>query len=435
MNRVSIEIIFILLLTVLNGLFAMSEFALLSARKIRLRQSAEQGNTSARQVLALLENPNNFLSTVQVGVTLVGVLSGAFGGTTVAEQIAVWLSRYPAVAPYAKTIGIAIVVLAITYLSLVIGELVPKRIALTKPEKIAAAVASPMLSLSKAARPVVTVLSVSTDAVLRLMRVRKSHEPEVTEDDIRGLIREGTKTGVFEHSEQQIVERVFRFGDRNVGAIMTPRADITWLDIRESNSALRLKITGTPYSRFPVGDGDLDHLLGILYAKDFLAAQRGDIRNLLKQPLFVPERTPALKVLEQFRQNVVHMAIVIDENGTGQGLICATDVLEALVGELPDEIPYEPRAVQRADGSWLVDGALAIEDLKEILRVSELPGEQTGRFQTAAEFTLNHFGKIPSEGERFTWQGHRFEIIDMDGNKIDKLLVTTGPAAGAPLAA
>lgn len=246
MSRISFEIIFILLLTALNGIFAMSEVALLSARKVRLQRSAEQGNPSARRALALLENPNNFLSTVQVGVTLVGVLSGAFGGATVAEQIAAWLSRYPAVAPYAETIGIAIVVLAITYLSLVIGELVPKRLALTKPERIAAAMAAPMLSLSKIAKPVVTVLSISTDAILSLLRVRKSNEPEVTQDDVRGLIRQGVKSGVFEHAEQQIVERVFRFADRRVGAIMTPRADITWLDISESYAALRSTITGSP---------------------------------------------------------------------------------------------------------------------------------------------------------------------------------------------
>jgi putative hemolysin len=266
-----LEIAIIIVLVLINGVFAMSEVALLSARRVRLQHLAEHGNARARRALQLIEKPNHFLSTVQVGVTLVGVLAGAFGGATIAEAMAQHLSRYAWLAPYGETIGIAVVVLLITYLSLVLGELVPKRLALHSPERIAAAVAGPMSLLSRIGAPLVAILSFSTETLLKIFRLRASTEPPVTMDDVRGLIRMGTQTGVFEPGEQQIVERVFQFADRQVSAIMTPRGNIAWLDLNDQDSDLRANIVSSRHARFPVYDGDLDHVIGTLEAKEFLA--------------------------------------------------------------------------------------------------------------------------------------------------------------------
>jgi putative hemolysin len=355
----------IVVLTIINGVFAMSEVTLLSVRRSWLQRLAEHGDGRARRTLVLLEDPNNFLSTVQIWVTLVGVLSGAFGGATIADNIAGYRSRYSVIAPYAGTIAISIVVLAITYLSLVIGELLPKRIALHNPEKIARMVAGLMSGMSRIGAPVLTMLSISMNAVLAFFGLRKSSDQAVTEEDVRGLLRQGAQAGIFEPGEYQIVERVFQFADRRVSAIMTPRGDVVWLDVKDSYSELRTKITASVKSRFPVCDGDLDSVIGILHAKDFLAApENADIRSLSKHPVVVPQTMPALKVLEQFRQTTVHIALAVDEHGSVRGLVSATDILEALVGELPDEIPHEHSVVQRSDGSWLVVGTVPIEDLK-----------------------------------------------------------------------
>jgi putative hemolysin len=414
-------------LALINGIFAMSEVALLSSRKVRLQHLAEHGNARARRALHLIEKPNNFLATVQVGVTLVGVLAGAFGGATIAETITQHLSRYARLAPYSETIGISVIVLLITYLSLVLGELVPKRLALHSPEQIAAAVAGPMSLLSRVGAPLVAILSFSTDALLKVFRLRDPTESAVTVDDVRGLIRMGTQTGVFEPGEQRIVERVFQFADRRVSAIMTPRGNIAWLDLNDQHSELRANIVGSRHSRLPVCDGDLDHVVGILEAREFLAECRTiDIRPLLKPPILVPETTPALKTLEQFRQTTVHIALVIDEYGGVVGLVSEKDILEALVGDLPDKMPGEERIRRRADGSFLVDGGLPVEDLKTLLHVNELPGHGSGRFQTVAGFVIDNLRKIPSEADRFEWQGNRFEVVDMDGNRIDKVLVVPG---------
>lgn len=436
MTTIPFEIAIIVVLTIINGVFSMSEVALLSVRTSRLQRLAERGDGRARRALVLLEDPNNFLSTVQIGVTLVGVLSGAFGGATIADNVAGYLSRYSLIAPYAGTVAISIVVLAITYLSLVIGELVPKRIALHNPEKIARMVAGLMSGMSRIGAPVVTVLSISTNAVLAFFGLRKSSDQAVTEEDVRGLLHQGAQAGIFEPGEYQIVERVFQFADRRVSAMMTPRGDIVWLDSKDSYSELRTKITASLKSRFPVCDGDLDNVIGILHAKDFLAApENADVRSLSKHPVVVPQTMPALKVLEQFRQTTVHIALAVDEHGSVRGLVSATDILEALVGELPDEIPHEHSIVQRSDGSWLVDGTVPIEDLKGLLRVAELPGEGTGKFQTVAGFIMDRLGKVPATGEQFVWEENRFEVVDMDGRRVDKVLVVPHRTGSIPVIA
>lgn len=424
MSHVSYEFIIIVLLVIINGIFAMSEAALLSARRVRLQHRAERGDAKARSAIELLQDPNNFLSSVQIGVTLVGVLSGAFGGATIAEQIANSLQKYPSLSRYAESLGIAVVVLVITYLSLVIGELVPKRLALHSPERIAGSVAKPMILVSRICAPMVALLSVSTNALLWLLRVRESNSPAVTEDDVRGLVRMGAQTGVFEQDEQHLVERVFRFADRKVTAIMTHRANIDWLNLSDPPALLREEIKRSPHSRLPACDGDLDHTVGILVARDYWAAENGaNLRELLKPPVFVPEGMPALRVLEQFRNSSVHVALVVDEYGGMQGMVSATDILEALVGDLPGDQPAEQAIVQRADGSWLIAGSLPIEDLKELLKLDTVPDEGTGRFQTAAGFVINHLRRIPRPSDGFEFAGVHIEVVDMDGNRVDTLLV------------
>src|SRR5215471_3147861 len=424
MSRVIPEIIIILLLTIVNGLFAMSEVALLAARKARLQQQASHGNARAARALALQQNPNNFLSTVQIGITLVGVLSGAFGGATIAEEIAGYLSRYPVLAPYGEVIGISIVVIGVTYLLLILGELVPKRLALHSPEGVAAAVATPMSLVARIGSPLVSVLSASTDAVLALFGLKEAGEPAVTEEDVRGLLRQGIQSGVFEPMEQQIVERVFQFSDRRVSTLMTPRTDVVWLDVNEDYSKWRHRVARSPHSGLLLCDGNIDCVLGIILAKDLLGAPEGmDVRTLLKQPVVIPPQTTALKVLEQLQQAKVHMAVVIDEYGKLEGLLTSTDLLTGLVGELPEGSPDQLRIVRRSDGSWLIDGGLPVRQLKELLKLNELPREETGAFQTIAGFVIDNLRKIPSEGDHFVCRDYRFEIVDMDGRRIDKVLV------------
>lgn len=426
MADVSIELVIIVLLVLINGIFAMSEVALLSARKTRLQHLANRGNQKARRALALLDDPNNFLSTVQIGVTIVGVLSGAFAGATLAEQIASSLRRYPSLAQHAEWIGISIVVIGITYLSLILGELVPKRIALHNPERIATFVARPMSFVSRFAAPIVAVLSASTNAVLWIFRLKPTNEPSVTQDDVRAMIRLGTQVGVIETDEQQIVERVFRVGDRKVSALMTHRINIDWLDVNDPPQVLHEEVRRSRYLFLPVCDGDLDRTLGIVSAKDYLAAAPdADIRSLLKPAIFVPEGLPALKLLERFRNAPVPIALVIDEYGGVNGLVNPIDVLEALVGDLPGENPPPPSVVQRQDGSWLADGSLPLEDFKELIGADSLPKQDVGGFQTLAGFLIYHLGRIPKPADSFEFDGVHIEVVDMDGNRIDKLLVVS----------
>jgi putative hemolysin len=437
MSAITYEILVIIVLVFVNGIFAMSEVALLSARKARLQHAAASGNRRAQAALDLLQDPNNFLSTVQIGVTLVGVFSGAFGGITIAEQIAEYLQRNPAVAPYGERIGLTVVVLAITYLSLVVGELVPKRIALNRPERIASGLAKPMALLSRLATPLVYVLGFSTNAVLALFRVRPSKEPAVTEEEVKVLLRQATQIGVFEPTEQLMVERVFRLADRNVSAVMTLRRDIVWLEINDPWQENQRKIQAASHSRFPVCDGDLDRVLGVLHSKDLLAfgwqANGPSLRDLLKKPLFVSEQLTALRVLERFRGSAVHLALVVDEYGGVQGLVTANDMLEAIAGELTAEGPSERPIVQREGGSWLLDGTLPIEDVRDLLKLEALPGEEKGAYRTLAGFVIDRLKKIPSVSDQFVWHGVRFEVVDMDGNRVDKVLVVpaTENAPGA----
>ncbi len=428
MSVIGFEILFIVLLVIANGIFAMSEMAVVASRKVRLQQLANVGSTKARAALELANSPDRFLSTVQIGITLVGILAGAFGGATIAEQLAARISLVSTLAPYSEAIGLGIVVVGITYLSLIFGELVPKRLALHSPERIASFVARPMNALSVIATPFVRLLSFSSETVFKFLRIKPSNEPPVTEEEIKVLIEQGTKAGVFEEAEQDLVESVFRLGDRRVSALMTPRFDVEWLDINASPTEIRRKITESQYSRFPVCDGSVDNVVGVVKARDYLASNVSDevasLKSCLKQPLFVPESRTALQTLELFKRSHTHIALIIDEYGALEGLVTTNDILEAIVGDVALAANQaETYAVQREDGSWLLDGALPIDEFKEIFSVTKLAGEEKRVYQTLAGFILMYLGRVPSVADHFEWNGLRFEIMDMDGNRVDKVLV------------
>lgn len=422
------DVFIILLLLLTNGVFAMSEMAIVSARKARLQQLAEEGSRNARTALTLAENPNKLLSTIQVGITSIGVLSGAFGGATLAEKIALQIHNVPALAPYSEAIGVAVVVTIITYLSLIVGELVPKRLALNNAERIAVRTAPLMKFLSKLAAPLVKLLSLSTDFILWVLRVKPSTEPLITQEEIEILIEQGAQSGVFEETEQNILESVLRLDEQWVGAMMTARPQIIWLDLADDLDTIREKIALSPHSRFPVSKDELDNIFGIVYVKDILTQSFAntplDLKSLVRLPLFVPESMSTLKLLELFKRTGTHIAMVVDEYGVIQGMTTDTDILESIVGDLPaiDE-PEEPESVQREDGSWLMDGILPIERIKKLLNLERLPDEELNAYQTLGGFIVYHIGSIPVAGESCECEGWRFEVMDMDGRRVDKVLV------------
>jgi putative hemolysin len=428
----SLEISIVALLIVLNGVFAMSELAVVSSRRVRLKQLAENGNRGARVALRLIEHPGRFLSTVQIGITLIGIFAGAFGGATLANKLGDWLDRFPFIAPNGDAIALAAVVAAITYLSLIVGELVPKRIALKSPERVASLVARPMAMMSRLAAPAVWLLGTSTDAVLRLLRLHGERDQTVSEEEVRSLITEGTRAGIFAPQEKEMIEGVLRLADRTVRAIMTPRPDIYWLDINDPLEVNLEEMRQSGCSRFPVCRGDIDDVVGIVRAKDLLepalAGEPIDLARFAVRPLIVHDGMPVLRLLELFRQSGRQMAVVVDEYGSVEGLATLTDILESIAGELPGPgEEAEGVAVRREDGSWLVDGMMPIDEFEDRVGLRGLRGDQ--EFHTLAGFVVTQLGHIPRVGECFTWHGHRFEVVDMDGRRVDRVLMT--PAAAA----
>jgi len=424
----TIEIIIIILLIIANGVFAMSETAFVSARKVRLQQRANDGDKKAAAALELANSPNRLLSTVQLGITLIGILAGAFGGATVAEAVAVYIRDIPWLAAYSNAVALTVVVAGITYLSLVIGELVPKRIALNNPERIAIFMVAPMRTLSTIASPFIHLLSISTEGILRLIGLRPSGEPPITEEEINVLIEEGTQIGTFEAAEQDMIERIFRMGNRRVNSLMTHRPDIVWLEVADTSQEIRQTIQESTYSRFPVCHEGLDNVLGMVHVKDLLlqcmAGQPFDVKAVLQEPLYVIESTSTLKVLESFKKTGKQAALVIQEYGDIQGLITLNDILEAIVGDISSTGDLDnPQAVQREDGSWLFDGMLPIDEFKDILHIRELPEESSGDYETLAGFVLTELGRVPIATDHFEWGPFRFEVVDMDGRRIDKVLV------------
>ena len=428
----ALEILIVLLLIVANGLFSGAEIAIVSARRHRLQQLAEKGKRSARVVLRLADSPNEFLSTVQIGITLIGILSGAVGGATVARQLAPLLEQVPLLEPYSDGLSFVLVVAVITFLSVVIGELVPKRLALANPEQLACTMAPSMRWLSRVSAPVVHLLSQSTDVLLRLIGVPTSNEPDITEDEIKAMIRQGADSGVFEEVEHDMVQRVLRLGDRTIKTLMTPRTDICWLDVEEPLEDSLQEVLDSTHSRFPVGKGSLDDCLGVVRVRNLLSAkisgQPINLEELMQPPLFVAESTRALSVLEQFKRSGIHIALVTDEFGGVEGLVTLNDLMEGIVGDLPSvDDEEEPLVVTREDGSWLVDAGLDLDAFTELIDHDIFGIDQEGRYHTLAGFVMHVLERIPREADHFEWQGYRFEVIDMDGKRVDKLLVTPIP--------
>jgi len=427
MSQFTTELIFIAFLIAMNNVLAMTEAAMLSVRRARLQQRVNEGDKQAEAALKLTENPNLFLSVIQIGITLIDVLTGAVAGATLAEFLAMELAKIPVLAPYSDTIGLVVVVLLITYFSIILGELVPKRLAIQNPEGIASFFAGPMLLLSRILSPVVRFLSFSTDMVLRLIGIRASTEPPVTEEEIHVLLDQGTQAGVFDEAEQDMVAGVFSLNDRRVYSLMSPRTEILWLDVRDSIEEIWKKITEGPYSRFPVCQGSLDNVLGIVKSRDLLtrslAGEPIHLKECLSPALFIPETTFASRALEIFKESNKELVLVIDEFGGVTGLLTINDVIEEIVGDIQTG---EPQVTQRQDGSWLLDGMLDIDEFKEIFHMGALPNEDD--YETLAGFVLASLGKIPHPADQFEWEGLRFEVVDMDARRVDKVLVTTLPA-------
>jgi putative hemolysin len=429
MSTVVIEIFIILLLLLANGVFAMTEIAVVSSRKARLKKLADAGSARAAAALKLVEDPTRFLSTVQIGITLIGTLAGAVGGTRLADKLAVWLSaNVPVLGDYAEWMAIFVVVGAITYGSLIIGELVPKRIGMNNPEGKAAAMAVPMRALSKLALPFVWILTISTNGVLKLFGLGLEKEEPPSEEEVAHLIEQGTSAGVFHQAERAMVEGVLRLDEKPVTELMTRRTKIVWLDADDTDEINWRKIVASGHSLFPVYEGTRDHVLGMVSVKALWANSAIGLNNRLRdhltQPLYVPQTVNAVQLLETFKKSGKHLALVADEFGSIQGIVTLIDVMEAIVGDLPEPGDRKaPQAVQRDDGSWLVDGGMDLDGFKRTFALGALPGEEDEDFHTVGGFVVDRLGHIPVAGEWTEWGGWRFEVADMDRHRVDKILL------------
>ncbi len=435
MSNVGIQLLVLLLLLVANGVFAAAELSIASSRKVRLQQRAEAGDTGARAALDLANEPGRFLSTVQIGITLISILTGAFGSSSLGAFLGTALERVPSLAPISGQLGVFLAILVITYLSLIIGELVPKQLALGNLEAIAARVAGPMGRISVFASPVVWLLSRSTALILRLLGSRPSTEPAVTEEEITILVQQGAQAGGFQAAEREIVDRVFRLGDQRVADLMVPRPRVAWIDVTAPAAENLRRMAQGGYTHYPVCRGDLDHVLGIVSVRELWArqvsGQSADIESAMRPPLYLPETVAAYKALEQFKTTGRRIALVLDEYGGIEGLITLGDVLGDLVGDGPPPVGAAG-AVRRDDGSWLIDGMLPLDEFRDFIPVNELPGEELGYFQTLGGFVLAQLGRLPAAGDRVIWGGYDFEVLDMDGQRVDKVLVqeTKTPTEG-----
>ncbi len=428
------DLILLFALTVTNGVLAMSELAVVSARRVRLQQRADTGDRGASAAIDLADDPNRFLSTVQIGISFIGVLAGAFGGAALADDLANVFAQVDALEPVSSTLGYVGIVLLTTYLSLVVGELVPKRLAMRNPEAVASFVAAPMRLLSRVAYPVVLLLSASTELVLMLLNVRGQPDQSVTEDEINLMLREGAAAGVFERTEPEMVAGALRLDDLRADALMTPRTEIIYLDVNAPEAETRATLIEHNHLRYPVCDGTLDHVIGVARTADLLnQSLRGetlDLRAVMREVLFIPETTPAAQALDllrgEYREKGVRIAMVMDEFSGVSGMLSVTDIVEAIVGEIGT-----PEAIRREDGSWLVDGLMPVEEFRATLDVRvALPGEDDELYQSMGGFVATQLGAVPHAGAYFEWGGLRFEVVDMDGRRVDKILVRRTRIAG-----
>ena len=425
------EIFILVVLILINGVFAMSEIALVTARRAKLTKLGEDGNASAKIAVTLGENPTRFLSTIQIGITSIGILSGIMGEAALAAPVAVWLRDIGLAQRPSEIIATACAVILITYVSIIIGELVPKRIGQINPESIALRVARPMYALAIISRPLVRLLSASTVLLLRLLGLRDEKTPGVTEEEIHALLEEGSESGVIEKNEHAMVRNVFRLDDRQIGSLMVPRSDIAWLDTERPLEENLARMTESDHSRFPVCRGSLDDILGIISSKQLfnqtLKGGKPDITRPLQSPVYVPESLTGMELLEQFRASSSHMVFVIDEYGEVQGLVALQDVMEAVTGEFRTDHQEDAWAVQREDGTWLLDGLIPLPELKDLLELKEVPEEDKGRYHTLSGMIMWLLGRLPCTGDIITWEAWRLEVVDLDGKRIDKVLASRLP--------
>ncbi|MDD5960470.1 MAG: hemolysin family protein [Methanobrevibacter wolinii] len=424
-----IEIIIILILIIINGILTMAELAIVSSRKIKLQKLEQDNVRGAKTAIKLYNDSTNFLSTVQIGITVINIILGVVGGAALSKPLAEYLSPY---IPHAYPISYILIVFITTYITLVIGEIAPKQIALNDPEGISVKIAKSMDVLSRVTSPIVHLLTISTNVFLRLIGQNDAKKHEVTEEEVNLLIEEGIEEGTIEKEEQTIIQRVFRLDAQKVDMIMTPRNEIVWLDLDDSNEENQRKIIESKRSIFPVARGELDDFIGVVQAKDILGRMfddknSTDIHKILKNPLVIPDNLQSMELLEKFKKNktYVHMALVVDEFGTVLGLITLNDLLEGIVGDIPgiDEMD-DPKAIKIRNHSWLLDGRITIDRFKELFDINEeLPNEEEDDFSTIAGFILSYLEKIPVKGEKFHWDKYYFEVLEMDGNQIDKILI------------
>jgi len=417
------ELLILFFLILLNGFFSMAEIALVSARKARLEGQASKGDSRAGQALKLAVKPESFLSTVQIGITTIGIFTGVYSGDKIVDDVAGYFEGIGMMVTYSKEIATALVVILVTFFSLVFGELVPKRIGLANPEGIAKSVAAPMRVISLFAHPFVWLLSHFSGFILKIMRL-KSDEGQVTEEEIKAIINEGTEHGAIEATEQEIIQRVFHLGDRNVTSLMTHRSDVVWFDVNDNENNIREKIESEPHSIYPVCDKSIDNIKGIVSIKDmYITPDDVSFKQVMKTPLFVPENITPYKLLEKFKQTKIHTSFVVDEYGTLLGLVTLNDIMGAIVGELPQNDSEEFEIVEREDGSFLVDAQIPFYDFLTRFEKADWMNEGEQEFDTLAGFILHTLERIPSTGDRLDWKGFSLEIVDMDGHRIDKILV------------
>ncbi len=427
-----VEMMILFALIVANGVFAMTELALVSARTTKLAQLADEGNKAARLALRLAEEPTELFAAVQVGITLIGIVTGAFGGAALSGALAEQLRSIPGIAPYSQWLSFIIVISGITYASLIFGELLPKKIAVNHAEIVAMRIAYPMYWFSRSIAPLVHFLSGSTKLFGRMIGVQGRREASVTEEEVKILVDQGAESGALEKYEQDMVHRVFRLDDLKASSIMTPRTQLLWLDVTEPREENLARIAESGHARFPVAKESMDDFIGILHSKDILAKQLAgeewELESLARMPLCIPKSMPVFKVLEMFKEAGMHEAMVLDEYGGVVGMLTLHDVLEEIIGDMPQhDEEDDPQIVQRSDGSWLLDGMLAIDDFKKMFGYKELPEEERNDYHTLGGFVISYFGYIPTAAEVFEWNGLRLEVVDMDRARIDKILVTQLP--------
>lgn len=418
------EIFILLGLFILNGLFSMSEIALVSARKARLEAQANKGNKAAKDALDLANNPDTFLSTVQIGITLIGIFTGIYSGEKLTDDFTAFLNQYPVLAPYSKGLATTLIVIVVTYFSLILGELVPKRLGMARPEAIAKRMAKPMRVISIITYPFIWLLSKSSTIFVRLFRIKAS-DNQVTEEEIKAIISEGTEHGAIEEAEQEIIERVFHLGDRNITSLMTHRSDIIWFDLEDTEARIREKIIADPHSIYPICDSEIDNIKGMVSIKDlYVANDFTQFKELMKPALFVPENNTAYQVMEKFKESKQHSCFIVDEYGSVQGMITLNDILEAIVGDLPETDIEDYDIVEREDGSFLVDAQIPFYNFLNRFDKTEWLSEEDQEYDTLAGCILHELERIPQTGDKLEWRDFTFEIMDMDGHRIDKVLVT-----------